>query len=67
MMCHQCPYQWREEWESIPVCHWELRCSGDIPPCKESEYDGETDYPDPDDYRDDQMDWDDGGDDGSWD
>lgn len=67
MMCHQCPYQWKEEWEPVPICHWKSRCPGDIPPCEEDEYEREANYPDPDDYRDDQTDWDDGGDDGSWD
>lgn len=41
MMCHQCGYQWQEEWESRPTCHWECRAPGDVPPCEYPEYEDE--------------------------
>lgn len=35
MTCANCCYFWREEDEDFDSCHWEPRCSGDIPPCEE--------------------------------
>lgn len=35
MTCTNCCYFWREEDENFQSCHWEPRCSGDVPPCEE--------------------------------
>ena len=46
MTCIDCCYFWREEGEESRCCHWEPRCSGDIPPCEEEEEREEDVYDD---------------------
>lgn len=38
MQCKDCAYQWREAGDPYPVCHWESRCPGDVPPCEDDYY-----------------------------
>lgn len=40
LKCENCCYQWKEEWEDYPSCHWEARCPDDKALC---EYD-DSDY-----------------------
>lgn len=35
LKCCDCCYQWREDDESYPCCHWESRAPGDVPPCED--------------------------------
>ena len=35
MTCKDCPYFWKEEYESYPSCKWAIRCPGEGPPCEE--------------------------------
>lgn len=51
LKCENCCYQWKDEDDRWPCCHWESRCPGDVPPCEE--YD--EDEPD-DDYDHDYWD-----------
>jgi len=49
LKCKDCCYQWQEEWEFWPHCHWESRCPGDKAPCEydDDDYygdDGDEDY-----------------------
>lgn len=49
MVCIDCNYQWKEEQDKYPCCHWVEKAPGDIPPCEEEDYDF-GDYNDVDEY-----------------
>lgn len=36
--CKNCCYQWKDEDDRWPCCHWEARCPDDYPPCEEEDY-----------------------------
>ena len=48
LKCENCCYQWQEEGQDPPSCHWEARCPDDKAPCEYDEEDWgyeEEDYP----------------------
>ena len=44
LKCENCCYQWKEEWEDYPSCHWESRCPGDQAPCEYEDDDWDDEW-----------------------